>query len=207
MSVESCEYHFPIITALATDNPYDAAVIRAQLDLPPDSNVPELVQKELFEIGQLLTRDRLGRMKEEVVKALQEMYEASNLDDLVQKLREGSKDPKGMAAWVRDKAKGLFKDTIPTLKRANDLFTFGPGNQVDVRSGWRDIRLGPLKFVSTDPVDGQHLQEIVEIRAVTHVRLGYLENGGVGEGVKDTVKRFYPNLTEEDEITLIVFAT
>lgn len=204
MSLESCESHFPVVTRLATDNPYDAAVIRAELGLARDADVPAMVQKELFEIGQLATRSSLGHLKDEAIEALQKLYDATNLDDLVQRVKE---DPKGFAAWARDKAKSLFRADIPVLRRVNDLFTFGAGMQVDVRAGWRDLRLGSLKFESTEPVDGKHLEEIVEVRGVAHLRLRDLPICTAGPEVREAVQRFYPSLTEEDEITLIFFTT
>lgn len=103
---------------------------------------------------------------------------------------------------------------MQSLQLANDLWgDLSLGKRVTVRAGRRDIRLGPLVLESTLPdCTGQHLREIVEVTEVHYKRLRYLtdleaeEDGATdADELRDALRRFYPALGSDDEITLLYF--
>lgn len=104
---------------------------------------------------------------------------------------------------------------MQTLKLANDLWSdLTLGKRVTVRAGRRDIQLGPLRLESTEPdfEIGEHLQEVVEVVEVRYKRLRDLtdleaeEDGATdADELRDVLRRFYPNLRPDDEITLVYF--
>ncbi|TJW14443.1 MAG: ASCH domain-containing protein [Mesorhizobium sp.] len=98
-----------------------------------------------------------------------------------------------------------------TLKLADDLF---PGllngeKTCTIRSGRRDIQLGPLVFES---VSGELNQVTVEVISVIYMRAGDIPDDlaradGARDGTEllDAMKRFYPDLKSESEITAVIF--
>jgi hypothetical protein len=103
---------------------------------------------------------------------------------------------------------------MQSLQLANDLWgDLHLGRRITVRAGRRDIRLGPLMLESTLPdAAGQHLREIVDVTEVRHKRFRDLtdteaEDDGATDAdeMREALRRFYPALGPDDEITLVCF--
>lgn len=121
------------------------------------------------------------------------------------------------------------------LMLANDLFPlFHTGDKrLTCRKGRRDIQLDDLLFISTDPVemtdewdtycriymdvDGQpvptlHMCQLVTVHQVRYKRVRHVdEPEAIQDGFESVealyhgMKRFYPDLTLDDELTFVYF--
>jgi hypothetical protein len=94
------------------------------------------------------------------------------------------------------------------LALVNDLFAAfeDGGKRCTIRKGRRDIALGPLEFVSPDGT----LKQIVNVTRVIYTRADGLEDHELWDDGFDSLpdmlegmKRYYPDITEDTEITLI----
>jgi hypothetical protein len=108
---------------------------------------------------------------------------------------------------------------------ANDLFPlFIQGRKrVTARCGRRAIQLGELLFVATDPgglyptaveyTEGKgHMAQLVEVTKVVYVKMRDVTDAEAQEDGFDNaahmllgMKRFYPDLTSESEMSFIYF--
>ena len=96
-------------------------------------------------------------------------------------------------------------ETIPLVSKYLELFRSG-SKTTTVRRGRRDPELGPVELSDGESVE---VSEIVEIR---HLRLERLTdqdavNDGFGSKSEllEALQEFYPDLGEEDEVTILVF--
>ncbi len=110
-------------------------------------------------------------------------------------------------------AKSTNRGKMQVLKLADDLF--GPLRSAEkfttIRKGRRDVALGELCFEGADDVE---LTEVVTVRSVTFTALGWVPFETLeADGFKDhddmleQMKRFYPNITFETEVTVVNFST
>lgn len=97
------------------------------------------------------------------------------------------------------------------LKLADDLFVpLRNGNKfTTIRNGRRDIALGNLRF---DGATDDTLSELVIVTSVTFTTLGEVSWETLDrDGFQDhddamkQMRRFYPDITLEDEVTVIDF--
>jgi hypothetical protein len=96
------------------------------------------------------------------------------------------------------------------LLLAEDIFdALESGKLTTIRKGRRDVSLGDLLFES---VSGER-QEVVNVINVHYCQLGNVYIGDLqNDGFKDhydmweQMRRFYPDITFEDEVTTIKFA-
>lgn len=99
---------------------------------------------------------------------------------------------------------------MQSLKLAPDLFLgIDTGEKTcTVRKGKRDIELGPLLLESTGGNDSREVY-VHEVRLKTFYNISPEEahaDGGVSVGVlKEAMKRFYPDIKDEDPVTIIFF--
>ena len=122
-------------------------------------------------------------------------------------------------------------DGYQQMMMANDLFLlFKEGKKrVTCRRGHRDIQLDDLVFISTDPVyicqietapyetyctrcGDTHICQLVHVTEVRHKRVkDVTDEEAQLDGFKDAedlfvgMKRFYPTLKKNDELTFIFF--
>lgn len=94
----------------------------------------------------------------------------------------------------------LFENVFDALEK---------GKVTTIRKGRRNIALGELLFESTDT----KRQQIVEVTAVyysqlSHVNTDDLENDGFTDpqDMWAKMKRFYPDILMEDEVTVVKFS-
>jgi hypothetical protein len=97
-----------------------------------------------------------------------------------------------------------------SLKLAPDIFDQlqAEEKRVTIRKGRRDIQLGILDFVCTSGTRGA----TVNVTSVEYTSLVMVtQDDLVSDGFKniaelyDTMKRFYPDITLKDEVTIIRF--
>jgi hypothetical protein len=122
---------------------------------------------------------------------------------------------KTVAAWDldewkigRDEAKGQGETKMFTMKLVSDLWTelMSGAKQCTIRAGRRDVPLGPMRFEETNGTRAA----CVNVTDVRHKLLRELtdEEARV-DGAKDApemknaLRQFYPDLTEDSEITLV----
>lgn len=93
----------------------------------------------------------------------------------------------------------LYEDVFDALEK---------GKRTTIRKGRRDIALGKLSFESTDT----KRQQIVEVITVYYTRLKNVNAEDLkNDGFKDhldmweKMKRFYPDILLEDEVTVVKF--
>lgn len=93
----------------------------------------------------------------------------------------------------------LFEDVFDALEK---------GKLTTIRKGRRDIVLGELLFESVET----KRQKVVEVSTVYYTRLENvnsedLENDGFKDhlGMWEQMKRFYPDIQMEDEVTVVKF--
>ncbi len=122
---------------------------------------------------------------------------------------------------------------VQQLKLANNLFSLfhSRDKTVTCRSGRRDIKLGELAFLSTDPVDPDtwkwdvftraydaklqaqiYMVQFVKVLSVTYTLAGDVtEKEAQEDGFEGTVdlirgmRRFYPDFDDNTEVTFIRF--
>lgn len=118
---------------------------------------------------------------------------------------------------------------IQQMKMANNFFAdIESGNKTaTIRKGRRDIQLAPMEFESTDPVglDSGTIEEgmarteplykiaQVDITEITYKKFGNLTNEDAQidnyvdvAQLKQVMLGFYPDLSDDDEVTIIRFA-
>lgn len=96
------------------------------------------------------------------------------------------------------------------LMLADDVFdALLDGKYVTIRYGRRDLQLGDLLFESTDDTSRS---AVVNVRIVYYsklrdVMLVHLLNDGFKDyyDMESKMKRFYPNISLDSEVTTIVF--
>lgn len=95
----------------------------------------------------------------------------------------------------------LVIDLFPNLIDGNKLCT--------IRKGYRNIELGPLVFEATE---NPRLKYHVDVLEVEHMKLGDVTDTlAMADGytdaksLKEGMKRFYPDLTDDTDITIIYF--
>lgn len=122
---------------------------------------------------------------------------------------------------------------VQQLRLANDLFPLFHGRvkKVTFRKGRRDIKLGSLAFVSTDPVDPDDLEwdiftsmyddklqsHFYMLQFVKVMRVEYMLAGDISEQAAQDdgfssaellikgMRRFYPDFDADTEVTYIRF--
>ena len=122
----------------------------------------------------------------------------------------------------------MQETTIQQMKMANNFFADIESGQktATIRKGRRDIQLAPMEFESTDPIgidsgtaeEGKARTELlfktaqVNISEVTYKKFGDLttedaqiDNYSDVAQLKQVMLGFYPDLTDEDEVTIIRF--
>ncbi|AGO47648.1 hypothetical protein Phi17218_115 [Cellulophaga phage phi17:2_18] len=95
------------------------------------------------------------------------------------------------------------------LKLAEDIFdALEKGKTTTIRKGRRDIKLGNLLFESLET----NRKEVVSVLNIHYCKLSNVYDGDLkNDGFKDhqdmwdQMKRFYPDLTLDDEVTTIKF--
>lgn len=100
--------------------------------------------------------------------------------------------------------------TIQTLKLAEDIFNqLEKGKRTTIRKGRRDISLGKLLFESTE-IGRRKTVNVLNIHycKLSNVYQGDLENDGFKDhhDMWEQMKRFYPDLSFDDELTTIKFS-
>jgi len=99
---------------------------------------------------------------------------------------------------------------MQTLKLAPDLFHgIDIGEKTcTIRKGKRDINLGPLLLEATEGSDTREVF-VYEVRIKTLHNLtqdeAYCDGRVTTSQLKEAMKRFYPDITPEDIITVIFF--
>lgn len=90
------------------------------------------------------------------------------------------------------------------LNLERERFPLQPGQYYDFRSGYREIHLGPLTFISMDfsTMMATGEETVVEVKGVAHLRKRDLQND---EEALAVVTHWYPNLTDDDELTAIFY--
>lgn len=120
----------------------------------------------------------------------------------------------------------MQETTIQQMKMANNFFADIESGQktATIRKGRRDIKLAPMEFESTDPImsrwagtipddSEKHYKAVqVDITEVTYKKFGDLttedaqiDNYSDVAQLKQVMLGFYPDLTDEDEVTIIRF--
>lgn len=94
----------------------------------------------------------------------------------------------------------LFEDIFDALEQ---------GKLCTIRKGRRDIQLGDLLFESIETMRPEIVQvEIVYYCRLDKVAIEDLQNDGFKDhqDLCEKMKRFYPDITPEDEVTVVKFA-
>jgi hypothetical protein len=98
---------------------------------------------------------------------------------------------------------------MQTLKLAEDIYNqLSTGKRVTIRKGRRDIALGDclLECIETNR---KIVVNVVNIHycQLANVYIGDLQNDGFKDHFEmwETMKRFYPEITFDDEVTTIKF--
>ena len=94
---------------------------------------------------------------------------------------------------------------MQTLNLEHERFPLIPGQYYDVRSGYRDLRLGPLTFIGMDfsTMTPTGVETVVEVIGVAHMRMREVQND---EEAMAYITRWYPDMQADDEVTAIFYA-
>lgn len=99
---------------------------------------------------------------------------------------------------------------MQTLKIADDLLLpiLEGKKEMTIRRGRRDIQLGPLKFETVSGNDDVEV-EVFEVRylKISEVSDDICQEDGFDDwdDFFEGMKKFYPDLKEEEECTIIIF--